>query len=65
MQTTGIKEFAHKLIDELPENSTWDDVVYKMSVRREIEKGLADSEAGRTTPIEEVMREFGIDELVA
>ena len=33
-----------------------------MIVRREIEKGLADSNAGRTTPVDEVMKEFGVDE---
>jgi predicted transcriptional regulator len=32
-----------------------------MVVRWEIERGLADSDAGRVTPVEEVMREFGID----
>jgi predicted transcriptional regulator len=55
-----IKEQAHRLLDTLPEDANWDDVVYRMVVRREIERGLADSDAGRVTPIEEVMHEFGI-----
>lgn len=61
MQTaTDIKQAAHQLIDQLPTDITWDDVVYRLVERREIELGLADSEAGRTTPVEDVMKEFGI-----
>ncbi|MBI4005045.1 MAG: hypothetical protein HY356_00140 [Gammaproteobacteria bacterium] len=61
-RSEDIKQAAHKLIDQLPSNANWDDVVYEMIVRREIEKGLADSNAGRTTPVDEVMKEFGVDE---
>jgi hypothetical protein len=48
------------LIDKLPENATWDDVVYEMVTRREIELGLDDSNANRTTPVEDVAKEFGL-----
>lgn len=61
-QAHSIKQAAHQLVDQLPENATWDDVVYEMAVRREIEKGLADSDAGRVTSVEDVMKEFGITE---
>lgn len=57
-----IRQAAHRLIDQLPANATWNDVVYEIVVRQEIEKGLEDSDAGRTTPVEEVMKEFGVDE---
>jgi len=57
-----IKQVAHQLIEQLPENATWNDVVYEMVVRQEIEKGLEDSEAGRTTPIEVMMKEFSVDQ---
>lgn len=60
--TQTIKQAAHQLIDQLPENATWNDVVYEMVVRQEIEKGLEDSNAGRTTPVEAVMKEFGVEE---
>jgi len=36
-------------------------VVYEMVARREIEFGLADSEANRITPVEDVIKEFGLD----
>jgi len=61
MSTVNLKQVAHQLIDKLPENATWDDVVYEMVTRREIEKGLADSDANRTTPVEDVIKEFGVD----
>lgn len=54
------KAQAHELIDQLPDDASWYDVAYRMVVRWEIERGLADSDAGRVTPGEEVMRELGI-----
>jgi len=62
MSSATVKERAHELLDKLPENATWDDVVYEMVTRREIERGIADSEAGRTTAVEDVAKEFGIAE---
>jgi len=55
------KQAAYQLIDKLPENATWDDVVYEVVARREVEKGLADSDAGRITPVEDVAKEFGLN----
>ncbi len=54
------KAQAHELIDQLLDDASWHNVAYRMVVRWEIERGLADSDAGRVTPVEEVMREFGI-----
>ncbi len=61
MQTADMKIVAHQLIDQLPEGSSWNDVIYEMVVRREIELGLEDSDAGRTTSVEDVRKEFGLD----
>jgi hypothetical protein len=44
----------------LPETATWDDLIYRAVVRKEIEAGLADSSADRVTPVEDVLREFGL-----
>jgi len=41
-----IKQAAHQLIDQLPDNTIWDNVLYQMAVRRSIEMGLQESEAG-------------------
>jgi len=59
MSASNLKKIAHELIDMLPDNASWDDVVYEVVVRREIELGLADSDAGRITPLEDVAKEFG------
>jgi hypothetical protein len=58
MSNANLKRTAHELIDKLPDNAGWDDVVYEMVARREIELGLADSEANRTTPVEDIAKEF-------
>ena len=57
---TSIKEEARKLIDQLPENSTWDDLMHQIYVRRTIEAGLVDSKAGRVSSVQDVRRKFGL-----
>lgn len=59
MATSNLKQAVHQLIDKLPDSATWDDIIYEIAVRREIELGLADSNANRTTPVEDVIRDFG------
>lgn len=61
MQSNDIKSAAHQLIDLLPEGSTWNDAIYELVVRREIELGLEDSGTGRTTAVEDVRKEYGLD----
>jgi predicted transcriptional regulator len=60
MPTTNIKQEAHRLIEQLPETATWDDLMYEIYVRQAIEAGLADSEAGRTLDVKEVRAKFGL-----
>ncbi len=60
MQTAGIKEKARRLINRLPEESTWDDLMYEIYVRQAVEAGLADSEAGRTADVAQVRQKFDL-----
>ena len=62
MYPTNLKQEAHNLIDRLPENATWDDLMYEIYVRQAIESGLSDSEAGRTIDVKEVRAQFGLSE---
>jgi len=62
MPTTSIKEEAKQLVESLPEDSTWDDLMHEIYVRQTIEAGLADSEAGRTRSVEEVRAQFGMSQ---
>jgi hypothetical protein len=57
---TAVKEEAAKLVTSLPNDATWDDLMYEIYVRQAIEAGLADSDAGDVTSIDEVRREFGL-----
>ena len=57
-----MKQQAHKLIDDLPEAATWEDLAYSFEVRADTESGLADVKAGRVTLVSEVRREFGLAE---
>ncbi|MFU8817507.1 MAG: hypothetical protein ACNA7W_19345 [Pseudomonadales bacterium] len=49
-----VKEKAHELLDKLPDNATWDDVVYELAVRRSIERGMNDADAGRLSDLGDV-----------
>lgn len=60
MGATNIKEEARRLIDKLPEDSTWDDLMHEIYVRQVVESGLEDSKAGRTTDVEHVRAKFGL-----
>lgn len=60
MATPSIKEEARRLVEKLPENSTWEDLVHEIYVRQAVETGLADSQAGRTTDVEQVRSSFGL-----
>jgi hypothetical protein len=57
----NIKQAARQLIDQLPEDSTWDDVLYRLAVRRSIEIGLRESESGNGIETRTVRTEFGLN----
>ncbi len=48
------KQTVKDLLDRLPDDCTLEDVLYHVYVVQEIERGMADVEAGRTVPHEEV-----------
>ena len=52
------KDAARQIIDHLPEQATWDDIMYELYVKSKIEEGLADIEAGRTVPHEQLKAEL-------
>lgn len=60
MQPVSIKEEARRLVEHLPDQATWDDLMHKIYVRQAIEAGLEDSNAGRTTGVSEVRKKFGL-----
>jgi hypothetical protein len=60
MSTVDVKEEAKRLIEKLPENMTWDDLMHEIYVRQSIEAGLADSQTGKVTDVAEVRAKFGL-----
>lgn len=53
-----VKNAILELITKLPDECTWDDVMYQIYVRQKIESGLHDAGEGRLVPHDEVFREF-------
>jgi hypothetical protein len=62
MQEANVKNEAHRLVNDLPESATWEDLMYRIYVRQVIEAGLEDSKAGRLIEVAEVRRKFGLSE---
>ncbi|HLR06807.1 MAG TPA: hypothetical protein VK117_13405 [Pyrinomonadaceae bacterium] len=58
----NVKEEARRLVENLPEDVTWDDLMYQIYVRQTIEAGLADSEADRIIEVKDVRKRFGLPE---
>ena len=59
----SVKEQARQLIEDLPENADWDEVLERVRVRRLVERGLRQADNGETIELEQVRREFGLDPL--
>lgn len=56
--TIDIKDEAIRLVNALPENSTWEDLMYEIYVHRTVEAGIADCDNGNTMSVEEVRKSF-------
>jgi hypothetical protein len=62
MPTVMEKDEAHKLIDRMPPDATWDDLMREIYVREAIERGLGDSTMCRTKDVKEVRAKYGLPE---
>ena len=51
-----IKEEARKLIDQLPDQATWDDIMYQLYIRGKIDKGLDAIKEGKIISHEEAKK---------
>ena len=56
------KQAAKQLLDHLPDQASWDDIMYELYVKEKIEAGLADIKAGRTVSHEHIKAELLINE---
>lgn len=53
-----IKEEAKKLLDNLPDEASWDDVMYEMYVRKKIDEGIKAADEGKLVSHQEVKKRF-------
>ena len=60
MNTENVKNEALRLVERLPEDVTWDELMHEIFVRQSIEAGLADSKAGKTVDVKTVRERFGL-----
>lgn len=54
------KDEAHKLIDQLPADATWEDLMEQIYVRQAIEQGLSDSDQGKLQSVQEIRKKYGL-----
>ena len=52
------KEAARQILEHLPDQATWNDIMYELYVKQKMEEGLADIEAGHTISHEELKNEM-------
>lgn len=55
-----VKQEAQRMVEQLPDDASWDDLLYEVYVRQTIEAGLKDCREGRTIPVSEVRRRLGL-----
>ena len=51
MSTENVKDEARRLLDRLPDDVTWDELMHAIYVRLSIEAGLADSKSGKLSEV--------------
>ena len=52
------KEEARRLLDNIPESATWDDIMYEFYVRQKVEAAMEEVDAGEVVSHEEVEKRF-------
>ena len=55
-RVASAKEEALKIIEEQPDDSTYEDIIRELIFARMVKRGLADSDAGRTMSTAELER---------
>jgi len=60
MASVSVKEAARKLVEQLPDEATWDDLMYEIYVVQKIEEGIRAADEGRVLSHEEVRQRFGL-----
>lgn len=57
---SNIKSEAHRLVDSLPSNATWADLMYRIYVQQQLEEGIRAADEGRLITTEELRKNLGV-----
>ncbi len=60
MTKQELKNQTEQIIDNLPDEANWEDLMYRIYVRKKIELGIADGKAGRVRTTEEVRKDLNL-----
>jgi hypothetical protein len=63
LKDTDIKSKVNETLRTLPDDASWEDVMYRIYVRQKIESGMKDVAQGDTVSVAEVRKRFGLTEL--
>ena len=61
-EANGVKTAARQITEGLPDDATWDDLMYRVYVRQAIEAGRREAAEGQLLDVAEVRRRFGLSE---
>ena len=54
-ESRNIKPDAQRLVANLPDSATWDDLAYEVYVRQAIEAGIAEADSGQLVSHEDAL----------
>jgi hypothetical protein len=60
MADTTVKQEIHKLLEQLPDDATWQDAADLITIHERLARGRKESAAGEKVSLEEVEQEFGL-----
>ncbi len=60
MTKNELKHETDRIIENLPDEASWEDLMYRIYVRKKIDKGLENGKAGRVRTTEEVRKALGL-----
>lgn len=60
MDKAELRSRTQSILDELPEETSWDDLMYGIYVRQKIEKGIQSAETEPPMTADEIRRSLGV-----
>ena len=55
----SVRDEARKIVDQLPDGATWEDLAYRIYARQKIEAGLMEADNGLLVDQDDVESEMG------